>query len=131
MASKKMKRLGKAAALIGAAYAASKLGGNKSGITDTADMGSESKNIRNLIAGDSANTSGAIKSATATPTYSFNKRSIIEDIKGVGKKIGKAFQGPGDMRSPIIPDSMMPMANKGMFVTVKTKMGKNKKTKIC
>jgi hypothetical protein len=129
MASKKMKRLGKAAALLGAAYAASKIGGNKSGITDTGDLGSENKNVSALISGDSANTSGAIKSAS--PNYGFNKRSIIEDIKGVGKKIGKAFQGPADMSSPIIPDSMMPMANKGMFVTVKTKIGKNKKTKIC
>ena len=41
------------------------------------------------------------------------------------------LEGPVANEGPVIPDSMMPMANKGMFVTVKTKIGKNKKTKIC
>ena len=92
MASKKMKRLGKAAALLAAGYAASK---------PTGSMG---------------------------PKYGFKKRSIMEDIKGLGKKM---LEGPVANEGPVIPDSMMPMANKGMFVTVKTKIGKNKKTKIC
>ena len=113
MASKKMKKLGKAAALLGAAYAASKMGSDNS-MDGTEGVFPASKS-----------------EASMEPKYGFKKRSIVEDIKGVGKKIGKAFQGPADMSSPIIPDSMMPMANKGMFVTVKTKMGKNKKTKIC
>jgi hypothetical protein len=60
--------------------------------------------------------------------YGFKKRSIMEDIKGLGKKM---LEGPVANEGPVIPDSMMPMANKGMFVTVKTKIGKNKKTKIC
>ena len=110
MASKKMKRLGKAAALLGAAYAASKMGSD------------------NTMDG----TEGVFKaSKSMNPKYGFNKRSIMEDIMGAGQKIKESFQGPVDRSSPVIPDSMMPMANKGMFVTVKTKMGKNKKTKIC
>jgi hypothetical protein len=95
MASKKMKRLGKAAALLASRLMQpAKMGSdNKSGITDTADQGSENKNVSALISGASANTTGSIKSASPTK-YGFKKRSIMEDIKGLGKKIGKAFQGP-------------------------------------
>ena len=104
MASKKMKRLGKAAALLAAGYAASKMGAD------------------NTMDG----TEGVFPASK--PKYGFKKRSIMEDIKGLGKKM---LEGPVANEGPVIPDSMMPMANKGMFVTVKTKIGKNKKTKIC
>jgi hypothetical protein len=109
MASKKMKRLGKAAALLGAAYAASKMGKGTMDGTEGVFPASKPK-------------------ASMGPKYGFKKRSIMEDIKGVGKNM---LEGPVANEGPVIPDSMMPMANKGMFVTVKTKMGKNKKTKIC
>jgi hypothetical protein len=86
MASKKMKRLGKAAALLASRLMQpAKMGGNKSGITDTADQGSEQKNVSALISAASANPTGAIKSAA--PKYGFKKRSIMEDIKGLGKKM--------------------------------------------
>ena len=109
MASKKMKRLGKAAALLAAAYAASKMG--KGTMDGTEGVFPASK-----------------PTGSMGPKYGFKKRSIMEDIKGLGKKM---LEGPVANEGPVIPDSMMPMANKGMFVTVKTKIGKNKKTKIC
>jgi hypothetical protein len=124
MASKKMKRLGKAAALLAAGYAASKMGSdNTMAVTDTGDMGSEAANKAATDAANAYKPKGSLG-----PKYGFKKRSIMEDIKGLGKKM---LEGPVANEGPVIPDSMMPMANKGMFVTVKTKIGKNKKTKIC
>jgi hypothetical protein len=109
MASKKMKRLGKAAALLAAGYAASKMG------SDNTMDGTEG-------------VFPTIGTMAKDRKYGFKKRSIMEDIKGLGKKM---LEGPVANEGPVIPDSMMPMANKGMFVTVKTKIGRNKKTKIC
>jgi hypothetical protein len=110
MASKKMKRLGKAAALLAAGYAASKMGSD------------------NTMDGTEGVFPASKPTGSMGSKYGFKKRSIMEDIKGLGKKM---LEGPVANEGPVIPDSMMPMANKGMFVTVKTKMGKNKKTKIC
>jgi hypothetical protein len=89
--------------------------------TDTGDMGSEAAN---KAATDAA---ASKPKGSIGPKYGFKKRSIMEDIKGLGKKM---LEGPVANEGPVIPDSMMPMANKGMFVTVKTKIGKNKKTRI-
>jgi hypothetical protein len=108
MASKKMKRLGKAAALLAAGYAASKMG---KGTMD----GTEGFFPASKPEGSMDGTEGVFPA----------KKSMMEKIKE------KMFQGPVANEGPVIPDSMMPMANKGMFVTVKTKIGKNKKTKIC
>jgi hypothetical protein len=110
MSRKKIKKLGKAAAVLGAAYAASKMGSD------------------NTMDGTEGVFPASKPKGSMGPKYGFKKRSIMEDITGVGKKM---LEGPVANEGPIIPDSMMPMANKGMFVTVKTKMGKNKKTKIC
>lgn len=116
MASKKMKKLGKAAALLAAGYAASKMG------SDNTMDGTEG------VFPSTSSTFKTMGTMAKDRKYGFKKRSIMEDIKGLGKKM---LEGPVANEGPVIPDSMMPMANKGMFVTVKTKMGKNKKTKIC
>ena len=57
--SKKLKKLGKVAAGLGAAYALSKMG--KSPATDTGDLGSEQANISRNISAESQITSGAVK----------------------------------------------------------------------
>jgi hypothetical protein len=111
MARKKIKKLGKAAALLGAAYAASKIG---KGTMD----GTEGVFPASKIVSDN----------TMDGTEGVFPASKPKGFRGVIKKM---LEGPVANEGPVIPDSMMPMANKGMFVTVKTKMGKNKKTKIC
>lgn len=114
MASKKMKKLGKAAALLGAAYAASKMG--SSGTMD--------------------GTEGVFES---TPV---SKKSSMMDTmskigKGVKDYVTKDYTITAPDKNPNLPTrdtmdiSFMGGAKTGTFVTAKTKMGKNKKTRIC
>ena len=74
---KKSKKLAKIGAGIAAAYLASKMGDSGSAaktVTDTADLGSEQKNVSALISGDSANTSGAVKSPAMKKAVSASKK---------------------------------------------------------
>jgi hypothetical protein len=110
MASKKMKKLGKVAALLGAAYAASKMGSD------------------NTMDG----TEGVFPSSEST------KPSMLDKIKkGVKDYATKDYVIKSPDRNPNLPTkdtanfSFLGGAKTGTFVTVKTKMGKNKKTRIC
>ena len=115
MASKKMKKLGKAAALLGAAYAASKMGkGNEDGITnynfDTPD---------------------------GITNYDKEPSMLGKIKKGVQDYVTKDYTITAPDKNPNLPTkdtmnfSFMGGAKTGTFVTAKTKMGRNKKTKIC
>jgi len=110
MASKKMKKLGKAAALLGAAYAASKMSGPMDG------------------------TEGVFEQ---TPV-SKSKPSMLDKIKkGVQDYVTKDYTITAPDKNPNLPRmdssdiSFMGGASTGTFVTAKTKMGRNKKTRIC
>jgi hypothetical protein len=110
MASKKMKKLGKVAALLGAAYAASKMGSD------------------NTMDG----TEGVFSSSKST------EPSMLDKIKkGVKDYATKDYVIKSPDRNPNLPTkdtanfSFLGGAKTGTFVTVKTKMGKNKKTRIC
>jgi len=120
MASKKMKKLGKAAALLGAAYAASKMGkGNEDGITNY-----------------NYDTQDGITNYDKEP--SIKKPSMFGKIKqGVQDYVTKDYTITAPDKNPNLPTkdtmdiSFMGGAKTGTFVTVKTKMGRNKKTRIC
>ena len=112
MASKKMKKLGKAAALLGAAYAASKMGSS----------------------GSMDGTEGVFEQ---TPV-SKSKPSMLDNIKkGVQDYVTKDYTITAPDKNPNLPTkdtmdiSFMGGAKTGTFVTAKTKMGRNKKTRIC
>lgn len=112
------KKLGKMLAAGLAAYGASKMfGGKKNLITDTADLGSESKNVSALISGDTANTRGALKAAMAKKAMTPSNKYDVDPFDAFGPAMG-AKQG-GMMK-----------AAKGTYVTAKCKMGRNKKTRI-
>lgn len=79
----KKSKLAKIGAGIAAAYLASKMGDSGSAaktVTDTADLGSEQKNVSALISGDSANTSGAVKSPTV-------KKAVARKVMKPGASI--------------------------------------------
>jgi hypothetical protein len=115
MASKKMKKLGKVAALLGAAYATSKMGkGNEDGITNY-----------------DFDTEDGITNYDKQP-------SMLDKIKkGVKDYATKDYVIKSPDRNPNLPTkdtanfSFLGGAKTGAFVTAKTKMGKNKKTRIC
>lgn len=115
MASKKIKKLGKVAALLGAAYAASKMG------SDNTMDGTEMDG-----------TEGVFSSSKST------KPSMLDKIKkGVKDYATKDYVIKSPDRNPNMATkdtanfSFLGGAKTGTFVTAKTKMGKNKKTRIC
>lgn len=117
MASKKMKKLGKAAALLGAAYAASKMG--SSGSMDGMD-----------------GTEGVFKSTPVSKSSSMMD-TMSKIGQGVKDYVTKDYTITSPDKNPNLPTrdtmdiSFMGGAKTGTFVTAKTKIGKNKKTRIC
>jgi len=122
MASKKMKKLGKAAALLGAAYAASKMGkGNEDGITNY-----------------NYDTPDGITNYDKEPSMMDTVSNTVSKIgKGVKDYVTKDYTITAPDKNPNLPTkdtmdiSFMGGAKTGTFVTAKTKMGRNKKTRIC
>jgi len=109
---KALKKVGKAAAIAGAAYAASKMGkGKADGIT----------NYEFDSTYDEAGMGG--------PKKSFIKR--MGERMGIGKNPNAATYQPAPGQVDSILNMGVGGAKKGTFVTVKTKMGRNKKTRIC
>jgi len=112
---KTLKKVGKAAAVAGAAYAASKM------------MSPGSKNSKIGIGSD------AVASGIKEPA----KKSFLEkmgsDLEriGIGKNPNAATYQPYPGQVDEILNMGVGGAKKGTFVTVKTKMGRNKKTRIC
>jgi hypothetical protein len=105
---KALKKVGKAAAVAGAAYAASKM------------MSPGSKNSKIGIGSD------AVASGIKEPA----KKSFLERL-GIGRNPNPATYEPAPGQIDRILDMGVGGAKKGTFVTVKTKIGRNKKTKIC
>jgi hypothetical protein len=103
-----LKKVGKAAAVAGAAYAASKM------------MSPGSKNSKIGIGSD------AVASGIKEPA----KKSFFERL-GIGRNPNPATYEPAPGQIDRILDMGVGGAKKGTFVTVKTKIGRNKKTKIC
>ena len=113
MASKKMKKLGKAAALLGAAYAASKMSGPMDG------------------------TEGVFEQVPVSKSKSSMMDTMSKIGKGVKDYVTKDYTITAPDKNPNLPTkdtmdiSFMGGAKTGTFVTAKTKMGRNKKTRIC
>ena len=112
---KALKKVGKAAAVAGAAYAASKM------------MSPGSKNSKIGIGSD------VVASGIKEPA----KKSFLERMgiglerMGIGKNPNAATYEPAPGQVDRILDMGVGGAKTGTFVTVKTKMGRNKKTRIC
>ena len=110
---KALKKIGKAAAVAGAAYAASKMGkGKADGITNyefdsTYDMAG----------------AGGPKKASIMDT--------VRKMNPFGRNPNAATYQPASGQIDNILNMGVGGAKKGTFVTVKTKIGRNKKTKIC
>jgi hypothetical protein len=110
---KTLKKVGKAAAVAGAAYAASKM--------------MSPKNSKIGIGSD------AVASGIKEPA----KKSFLEKMGsglervGIGKNPNAATYQPYPGQVDEILNMGVGGAKKGTFVTVKTKMGRNKKTRIC
>jgi len=107
---KTLKKVGKAAAVAGAAYAASKM--------------MSPKNSKIGIGSD------AVASGIKEPA----KKSFFERMGekvGIGKNPNAATYQPYPGQVDEILNMGVGGAKKGTFVTVKTKMGRNKKTRIC
>jgi len=119
MASKKMKKLGKAAALLGAAYAASKMG-SKMDPSESFD-----------------GTEGVFEQTPVSKSKSSMMDTVSKIGKGVKDYVTKDYTITAPDKNPNLPTkdtmdiSFMGGAKTGTFVTVKTKMGRNKKTRIC
>ena len=112
---KALKKIGKAAAVAGAAYAASKMMSPRD-----SEVGAKlSKKVSPL--GSTYDMAGAGGPA---------KKSFLERM-GIGKNPSSATYEPAPGQVDSILDMGVGGAKKGTFVTVKTKMGRNKKTKIC
>lgn len=115
MASKKMKKLGKAAALLGAAYAASKMGSS----------------------GSFDGTEGVFEQTPVSKSKSSMMDTMSKIGKGVKDYVTKDYTITAPDKNPNLPTkdtmdiSFMGGAKTGAFVTAKTKMGRNKKTRIC
>jgi hypothetical protein len=105
---KALKKVGKAAAVAGAAYAASKM------------MSPGSKNSKIGIGSD------VVASGIKEPA----KKSFLERM-GIGKNPNAATYEPAPGQVDRILDMGVGGAKTGTFVTVKTKIGRNKKTRIC
>jgi len=110
---KALKKVGKAAAIAGAAYAASKMGkGKADGIT----------NYEFDSTYDKAGMGGPKKSSIM---------DTVRKMNPFGKNPNAATYQPAPGQVDRILDMGVGGAKKGTFVTVKTKMGRNKKTRIC
>ena len=111
------KKLKKALGIGLAGLAAAKLmGAKKNLISDTADLGSESKNVSALIKGDSANLSGAISAA---------KKAKRTTVPGAD-----AFDPFGGMMQGAKKGGMMKAKTGTMVMAKGCKLGRKKPTRI-
>ena len=130
---KALKKVGKAAAIAGAAYAASKMGK-----TRDSEVGAKLAKKVSPIGStyDMAGAGGVPKKGM----FGRIKDFMSEEVFTTNPKT-KAFPPmpssyqstytPGEGQVDDILSRGMSGAKKGMYVTVKTKMGRNKKTRIC
>lgn len=136
MASKNLKRIGKAAALLGTAYAASKM--LESG--KTPDLKSKIKSSLLDKTGSGTNYSDSLMNLSnldktgAGTTYG-QKPSMFEGLKSSVKKFFKPSleTGRDDAMSafgPMAKEGKFIKASKGTMVVAKTKLGRTKPTKL-